>query len=172
MNKKGFTLVEISVALVLLSLVMVFLLSFLKVLRKDENKIEEDTNMIILRNEIAKYINEDVYNNGGIIDVKCCSGNDCTYTCGTSIDSFGIYMSNGSVKKLELIRNNINVYDTIMYSDISNGSKIELKKTLLEGYAFNPLVLKQVDNLFYIKVPIQLHEEYDVDIVYNSINNN
>lgn len=172
MNKKGFTLVEISVALVLLSLVMVFLLSFLKVLRKDENKIEEDTNMVILRNEIAKYINEDVYNNEGIKDIKCCNGNDCTYTCGTSIDSFGIYMNNDRIKKLELVKNSNNIYDTVMYSDITSEVKIELKKTLLEGYAFNPLVLKHVDDLFYIKVPIQLHEEYDVDIVYNSVNDN
>ncbi len=177
MNKKGFTLIELTVSIVLLSLIMVFMFNFLSILKKDEDKIENNTEIIVMRNSISQYINEDIRNNEGISEISCCNEYDCTYTCpdeSENIDAYGIHMKNGKIKKITLVKaeldENTKPYQIVMYEDITdtNNIVIELKRQLPEKYSFNPLIYSNMNNLHYIKIPVTLHPELDIEIVYQN----
>ena len=171
MNKKGFTLIELTVSIVLLSLIMVFMFNFLSILKKDEDKIENNTEIIVMRNSISQYINDDIRNNGGINRINCCSEYDCTYTCPEdNINNYAIYMNNGKIKKLSLERVDTTSYQIVKYEDITdtNNIVIELKKQLPEIYSFNPLKYENMNNLYYLRIPVTLHPELDIEIVYQN----
>ena len=60
MKKNGFTLVELTISIALLSVVMIFLLNFLTLVKKEDIGIEETTNMEIDKSVISKTINSDI----------------------------------------------------------------------------------------------------------------
>ncbi len=180
MNKKGFTLVELTISIILLSLIMVFMFNFLSIIKRDEDKVEDNTKLVILRNNLAKYLNEDIRNNGGLIDIKCCNNYDCTYTCTGKNSSIGLHMKNQKdgravIKKLTLEKNSAvdanTPYQIIMYEDITdtNNIKKEFRKKISEGYSFNPITFTMNNRVFYINIPITLHPEFDIEIAYKEI---
>ena len=150
MNKKGFTLIELTISIALLSLIMAFLFNFLITIRKNEDGVKDDTEMVILRNTIS-----------------CCSGYNCTYTCSATTDNVAISLGDDMVKKISLIKNSDGVYDTIQYENITDTSNVivEFRKKLPDKYLFEPIEINQYQQFFYITLPIQLHQEFNIDIV-------
>ena len=71
MNKKGFTLIEVIVSVVLVSVVMVSLISSLIQLRKTYTVIHEDSDIIVYSSSISRIINNDLIDNNGIRYVSC-----------------------------------------------------------------------------------------------------
>ena len=166
MNKKGFTLVEVTISIVLLSLVMIFMFKFLSVLKKDENNVTIDTEMIILRNSLSKYLNEDVRYNEGISSIKCCTNDTCSICGNLNYDSVVITLVSGKQKKLSYEKkSNEEGYQIIKYENITDGT-IEFKEKLSKDYYFNPIEVIKDNNVFYLKAPIALYPDYDIELVY------
>ena len=71
MKKNGFTLVELTISIALLSVVMIFLLNFLTLVKKEDVGIEETTNMEIDKSVISKTINSDILKENYINTLSC-----------------------------------------------------------------------------------------------------
>ena len=71
MNKKGFTLIEVIVSVVLVSVVMISLVSSLIQLRQTYTKIHENSDIIVYSSSISRVINNDLTQNNGIRYVSC-----------------------------------------------------------------------------------------------------
>ena len=95
MNKKGFTLIEIIVSIVLVSIVMISLLGSLIQLRSTYTVIHENSDVIVYSSSITRVINNDLALNNGIRYVSCeaTSGQECDMILG-----------NDSNRKLQIIR--------------------------------------------------------------------
>ncbi len=147
-NKNGFTLIEISISVTLLSVVMVFMFKFLDIIRKDEVGMSDKTDMLINKTLISKTINEDIRASLGINNIECID-NSCT-----------LVLNNDESKVIELSKDK----RTLTYKNITTDEVILRRKTS-DGYIYN-LSLKQNDSLKLIEIGIDSHEEYNVEIVY------
>ena len=64
MNKKGFTIIELIISVSILTIVMVFALNLLVVLKEQETSLDTDTDMILNQAFVSKKINGDIIKNG------------------------------------------------------------------------------------------------------------
>ncbi len=109
MNKKGFTLVELIVSIVLVSVIMVSMLMALVKLRENYNTINENANALVYSNAASRIINNDILQNDGIKNVSCSANHlNCDMVLG-----------NGNKRQLQIVE--------IMekFSSQSNEKKIE-----------------------------------------------
>lgn len=117
MNKKGFTLIELVVSLVLVSVVLISMIGTLVKLKDTYNLVNEDADARIYGALISKVINDDFLQNNGIKTISC------------SNDDYGSYceMVLGSNQKrtLEILNNQIADDTETIYS---NGKNIGTKK--------------------------------------------
>ena len=85
MNKKGFTLIELIVSVILVSVVMVSLSSALVDIRRNSEEAQENTNVIITTSTISRVINNDIVKNDGIRFVECDpNGEECGLVLGNN----------------------------------------------------------------------------------------
>lgn len=147
MNKKGFTLVEVSISVALLSLVMVFMLRFLSDIRKDEDAIGFRTEMLLNKSIISKNINEDIRSAGGISTLSCTS-NKCTFL-----------LKDNTSRELEII----NEGSVLSYKNTTT-EKIDFTRKLPNGYVFN---FSKMENpqVFVLDIIMDSEQEYNVQIV-------
>ena len=83
MNKKGFTLVEVIVSVVLVSVIMVSMLSSLVKLRETYTVIHENSDVIVYTSSIARVINNDLMKNNGVRYANCSvDGRECELILG------------------------------------------------------------------------------------------
>lgn len=141
MNKKGFTLVELTISVALISIIMVFLLNFLGQIRKDEDTISETTENILNKSLISKTINEDIRDGEGINYINC-TNTSCEITL------------NNNITKELIIENK-----KLTYRDVTNNNII-LTKKLKNQYN---IILEQEDGLTLIKLN-NIEKEYNIDI--------
>ena len=111
MNKNGFTIVELIISVTILSIVMVFALNLLVVLKEKETSLDTDTDMVLNQAFVSKKINGDIVKNGGIKSLNCTT-TKCDFTF------------NNDVKKTLTLTNN---KKTIKYENEEN---VELTRTL------------------------------------------
>lgn len=111
MSKKGFTIVELIISVAILSIVLVFALNLLVVLKEKETSIDTDTDMVLNQAFVSKKINGDIVKNGGIKSLNCTT-TKCDFTF------------NNEEKKILTLTNN---KKTIKYENEEN---IELTRTL------------------------------------------
>ena len=71
MKKKGFTLIELIVSIVLVSVVLVSLLGSLLQIRNAYTTIHENSDILVYSSSIARVINNDLSKNNGIRFVSC-----------------------------------------------------------------------------------------------------
>ena len=114
MNKKGFTIVELIISVAILSVVMVFALNLLVILKEQETSLETDTDMVLNQAFVSKKINGDIVTNGGIKLLNCTT-TKCDFT-----------FNNDVTKTLTLTNNK----KTIKYE---NDENVELTRTLPKG---------------------------------------
>lgn len=153
MNKKGFTLVEVTISVALLSLIMVFMLKFISEIRRDEDDISISTDLLLNKAVISKTLNEDVKNSGGISSVTC-NNSLCTFI-----------FNNSKTKTLEVSGGG----SIIMYKNVTD-NKVEFSRKVPTGYTFT---LNKAENSLVITIYVNVssHPEYNVEIVYDKVNN-
>ena len=71
MNKKGFTLIEVIISVVLVSVVLISLLATLVKLRETYTIIHENTDVLVYSSSITRVINNDFIENNGIRYISC-----------------------------------------------------------------------------------------------------
>lgn len=145
-NKKGFTLVEVAISVSLLSFVMVFLLRFVSEIRKDEDTISLNTEMLLNKAIISKTINESVNNTG--ISSLTCSNIKCT-----------IILKDNKTKTIEITDDGTK----LTYKNVTD-DEIELTRKLPNEYVYN---IRKTENasLYLIEIEIDSHPEYNIEIV-------
>ena len=118
MRKNGFTLIEVIVSVVLVSVVMVSLLGSLIQIRQTYTLIHENSDVLVYSSSISRVINNDLMSNNGI-----------RYsTCNTEGTKCSIILGNDSRRELELFTDEVdlgtdkninhdNIKTTLRYSD-------------------------------------------------------
>ena len=123
MNKNGFTLVELIVSIVLVSIVLVSMTGTLVKLKETYNVVNEDADARIYGATISKIINDDFLKNNGIRDISCSNDED--------ISSCEIVLGTNQKRTLEILRNTIpNDSETIYENGKNVGTKTYEKTTL------------------------------------------
>ena len=141
LNKKGFTLLEVTISIALLSVVMVFMFRLLNIVRKDENAISLTTELLLNKSILSKNLNESIKNRNGISNSSC-TETTCTLT-----------MKDGKELKLELTNNR-----TILTLTNITDNKKELSRKLPDNFKYK---LRRV---------VESYEEYNIDIVDQKVN--
>ena len=81
MNKKGFTLFEVIVSIVLISIVLISMMSTLVKLKESYEVVYTNTDALIYSSSVTRIINNDFEANGGIRHIDCdFSGSSCDIT--------------------------------------------------------------------------------------------
>ena len=81
MNKKGFTLFEVIISVVLVSILLTSMLVTLVKIRDAYSIVYENTDALIFRSSIARIVNNDFQQNGGIRYIDCnYNGDVCDIT--------------------------------------------------------------------------------------------
>ena len=82
-NKKGFTLIELAVSIVLVSIVLVALIGSLLQIRDAYSVVHENSDVIVYTSSISRVINSDINDNNGIKYVNCSQeGRKCSIILG------------------------------------------------------------------------------------------
>lgn len=152
MNKKGFTLVEVTISVALLSLVMVFMLRFISEIRRDEDTISLNTDLLLNKTILSKSLNKDVSDSLGFSSTTC-SSKLCTFN-----------FNNGKKKTLEVSHEG----SVITYKNITD-DRVELSRKLPDGYVFS---LEKKDNslVTIIEINVSSIPEYNIEIVDDKVN--
>ena len=83
MKKRGFTLLEVIVSIVLVSVVMISLLASLIQLNETYNIIHENSDILVYNASVTRVINNDLSNNLGIRYISCNEDNlSCDFVLG------------------------------------------------------------------------------------------
>lgn len=123
MNKNGFTLVELIVSIVLVSIVLVSMTGTLVKLKETYNVVNENADARIYGATISKIINDDFLKNNGIRDISCSNDED--------MSSCEIVLGTNQKRTLEILRNTIpNDSETIYENGKNVGTKTYEKTTL------------------------------------------
>lgn len=146
MKKSGFTLVELTISIALLSVVMVFLLNFLVLVKKEDTGISEVTDMELDKSIISKSINSDILNNDYISSYNCTSS-----LCNITLNS-------GEKRTLEVNEN------IIKYTNASNNKVLLSRKTSL-NYSIKSEELTTIDKIILTSEK----SEYDILIISSKI---
>lgn len=147
MNKKGFTLIEIAISVSLLSLVMVFMIKLVSIIRTDEDSISLETDLILAKTIISRTINDDIKSSNGIKNVSC-TDTKCT-----------INLNNDTTKTIEIK----NEGTTLEYKNTTT-NKLELTRKLPNNYTFS-LNKSETTYLTIIEIEVVSHPEYNIEIV-------
>lgn len=75
MNKKGFTLVEVLVSVVLVAIVMISMLASLVKIRNTYSNLSQNSDAVLFSSTISRVLNNDVFNNSGIRRYMCSADN-------------------------------------------------------------------------------------------------
>lgn len=146
-KKNGFTLIEVSISVALLAVVILFVLNFINIIRKNEDEKGYDTKLELNKEMISEFINTDVYENEGINNITC-DNYDCD-----------ILLNSGERRHLNL------TYDSLKITYIdSDTNKILFSKKTLEDYPF-VISLENKSTVFILNIGIASHPGYTSQIV-------
>jgi len=124
-NRNGFTLIEVIVSIVLVSVVMVSLLGSLIQIRQTYTVIHEDSDIIVYSSSISRVINNDLAKNNGIRYCTCSyNGQECDIILGNNNKRHleiikKCYISSGEVN-CEESHNKKTIKTTLKYTDTTN----------------------------------------------------
>lgn len=147
-NKKGFTLIEVAISVTLLSVVMVFMIKFVSIIKSDEDLIDIETDLILNKTIISRTIHEDIILANGIASLNCLTNTKCT-----------IELNNGESRNLEIIMDGT----TLVYKNTSN-DEILLSKKNPNDYKFS-LNKNETAYLYLLNIGVDSHPEYNIEIV-------
>ena len=123
MNKKGFTLIELIVSIILVSIVLISMTGTLIKLKDTYSLVNEDADARIFGATISKIVNDDLLKNNGIKIIECNED--------TKVSICEIYMGNNKKRTLEILRNETsNDIEKITFNGKEIGTKKYEKTTL------------------------------------------
>ena len=123
MNKKGFTLIELIVSIILVSIVLISMTGTLIKLKDTYSLLNEDADARIFGATISKIVNDDLLKNNGIKTIECNED--------TKVSICEIYMGNNKKRTLEILRNETsNDIEKITFNGKEIGTKKYEKTTL------------------------------------------
>lgn len=131
MNKKGFTLIEVIVSIVLVSVVMTSLLATLVQIKNAQTIVHENSDAIIYASSITRILNNDIIENNGIRYISCLernSNSSCDMILGNgkkrhlSIERYEKGMSDILSSSTNYYKTN-KIYTTLTYYDENNNLK-------------------------------------------------
>ena len=123
MNKKGFTLIELIVSIILVSIVLISMTGTLIKLKDTYSLVNEDADARIFGATISKIVNDDLLKNNGIKTIECNED--------TKVSICEIYMGNNKKRTLEILRNETsNDIEKITFNGKEIGTKKYEKTTL------------------------------------------
>ena len=156
MNKNGFTLVELIVSIVLVSIVLVSMTGTLVKLKETYNVVNEDADARIYGATISKIINDDFLKNNGIRDISCSNDED--------MSSCEIVLGTNQKRTLEILRNTIpNDSETIYENGKNVGTKTYEKTTL--RYSDSTTVAVKTLLIKTIELIVKSNNEVDNNLV-------
>ena len=133
MNKKGFTMFEVIVSVVLISLILTPMLATLVRIRESYEIVYENTDALIFSSSISRIVNNDFEKNGGIRYIDCnYDGNVCDIT-----------LNNNQKRRLE-------VYDVKMGHKVTKNDKLQILDE--NGKAISSRYVEETDNIYCEKV--------------------
>ena len=123
MNKKGFTLIELIVSIILVSIVLISMTGTLIKLKDTYSLVNEDADARIFGATISKIVNDDLLKNNGIKTIECNED--------TKVSICEISMGNNKKRTLEILRNETsNDIEKITFNGKEIGTKKYEKTTL------------------------------------------
>lgn len=123
MNKKGFTLIELIVSIILVSIVLISMTGTLVKLKDTYSVVNEDADARIYGATISKIVNDDLLKNNGIKTIDC-NEDEKVSICEIS-------MGNNKKRTLEILRNETpNDSEKITSNGKEIGTKTYEKTTL------------------------------------------
>ena len=131
MNKKGFTLIEVIVSIVLVSVVLVSLMATLIKLRETYSVIHENSDVLVYASSISRVINNDIMDNNGIRYASCdMNGVTCDITLGNDqkrrLEIIEEEINHGRIKRTDKKEaNHVTKNSTLKYSDTTKEEKAE-----------------------------------------------
>lgn len=146
MKKNGFTLVELTISIALLSVVMIFLLNFLTLVKKEDVGIEETTNMEIDKSVISKTINSDILKENNINTLSCTE-----VLCDITLKS-------GAKRSITIDGNVVKYIDTI-------NNKVLLSRKTSLPYTLKSTSLTTIDKITFVTKNF----EYNIEIISSKI---
>lgn len=146
MKKNGFTLVELTISIALLSVVMIFLLNFLTLVKKEDVGIEETTNMEIDKSVISKTINSDILQENYINTFSCTE-----VLCDITLKS-------GAKRSITIDGNVVKYIDTI-------NNKVLLSRKTGLPYTLKSTSLTTIDKITFVTKNF----EYNIEIISSKI---
>ncbi len=153
MNKKGFTLIELAISLVLLSVVLIFLLNFYNQVRIGDNDSAIEAKLELNKSLISSNLNRDIFDCGGILAVTC-SSNTCNIT-----------LNNNQERILELLEpaENGNSYKKLRYIDASNNEIIYTREAI-DGYNFK-IKYEELTTIYKITINQWNDKAYQIELI-------
>lgn len=99
MNKKGFTLLEVIISVILVSILLTSMLETLVKIREAYSIVYENTDALIFSSSLSRIINNDLQENGGIRYINCnYNGDVCDITLNNDqkrrVEIYNIYTGN------------------------------------------------------------------------------
>lgn len=151
LDHKGFTLIELTISLVLLTVVLLFVMNFLNIIKSDESNASFDNQIIVNTSLISENINRDVKEAGGISSSNCSKNvNSPTET------SCNMVLKDGSVRIFEISSDK----KTLYYKD--DEGNIIYSRNAISGYPFS-IVYTEGNQI--LLVTIRQGNEYPIEIV-------
>ena len=150
-SKKGFTLIELTISLVLLSVVLIFVLNFYNIIRNNESNNTFESKLELNKSLIASNLYKDIYSCGGISDVTCDS-NSCIIT-----------LNNNQKRKLELSDPLNTSYKKLKYINETN-NEIIYSRDAIDGYNFN-IEYEELTTIHKIVIKQWNDVSYQIEIV-------
>ncbi len=137
MNKKGFTIIEVILSVLLVTIILISMTGTLLKLREVYSVINEDTDIMIYNSSITRIINNDVIVNRGVSSITCTTNKSCdlTFTSGKT-RNLSIVGPNDIVNNIlndnnVVVGSNKTITRTLKYIDTTNSSnKLLLMKSL------------------------------------------
>lgn len=185
LNKKGTTLIEIIVSLVIISLVLIVLVRLLASFKKQSNMSNIRNDFIMNQSLITKSFNKSVYknkikdisiDNNNIINFKISSGSYVldSLTCNYIIN-YSIVITENTLT----IKNSVNYLtntcdNTNAPSEVSSiDNNIIYKRTLKHNGTYGTPTLNKVcnngSNIYSIKIPVTDKYENNYNIILNGL---
>lgn len=175
MKKNGFSLLEILVSVVLVSVVFIFMLNSLIKLKTIYNKSDSNTDILLLGSTLSRVVNNDIKENEGINTVSCYKEDDELISSET--DSFSVSTEQYVLKSVcDITFNNSKIRKLVLrnFSTIRSWNEDGIVKTnVLSSRSTVEYISMPSDELIYIKTldySVDRESYYYVGLVSNEEN--
>ena len=144
-KKNGFTLIELTISIGLLAVVILFVVNYISIIRKNEDGLALDTRLYLNKQMISEVINEDIIKTGKVSEVA------------KELEDIVIYFANGEKR----IISSYNDGKILVYKEEHH---VLYTKESIDDYVFKKEV-EDKDSAYIINIKTNDKSTYDINIV-------